>query len=130
MVVEVFNGVADGRVYSGGCVTTVDGDIGRPIEPRCPAKRGTDKEIAWNEENDRRVEQLRALQLTSARKKDAYIDIHVHAHRILIHRDRHNTELTHAHALPQRARAPADGRGTRPRTTTRWPTPRTHKSGH
>ena len=60
MSVEVFNGKADGRVYSGSCVTTVQGGVGEPIVPSCPATRGT-RDITWTGEDDKRVEQLRLM---------------------------------------------------------------------
>ena len=70
MQVEVFNGKPDGRVYSGSCVTTVQGGGGKPIVPACPGSRGS-KEITWTGEDDKRVEQLRLMwagQEVEARK--------------------------------------------------------------
>ena len=71
MVVEVFNGKADGRVFSGGCVTTVAGGTDRAIVPQCAAARGGEREIVWAGEDDARVEQLRAMwagQISEARR--------------------------------------------------------------
>ena len=71
MVVEVFNGKADGRVFSGGCVTTVAGGTDRAIVPQCAAARGGEREIVWAGEDDARVEQLREMwagQISEARR--------------------------------------------------------------
>ena len=56
MVVEVFSGRPDGRVFSGHCVTVVecgDGDTIRPINTR----KG--KDMNWGDEDDKRVTELR-----------------------------------------------------------------------
>ena len=56
MVVEVFSGRPDGRVFSGHCVTVVecgDGDTIRPINTR----KGED--MNWGDEDDKRVTELR-----------------------------------------------------------------------
>ena len=57
----MFNGVPDGRVYGGGCVTAVEGSPGDPIHPVCPASRASGQEIKWDEEDNIRVEQLRQV---------------------------------------------------------------------
>ena len=58
MTVEEFNGRRDGRVYSGHCVTVVEGDPGQVIAPRSTATRAG-KDLVWEEEDRVRVEQLR-----------------------------------------------------------------------
>ena len=58
MTVEEFNGRRDGRVYSGHCVTVVEGDQGQVIAPQSTATR-VGKELVWEEEDRVRVEQLR-----------------------------------------------------------------------
>ena len=61
MVVEVFNDRADGRVFSGACVTTVSGGPDTGIVPECPGARSGGKEVTWGHEDDLRVEQLRSM---------------------------------------------------------------------
>ena len=61
MVVEVFNERADGRVFSGACVTTVSGGPDTGIVPECPGARSEGKEITWGHKDDLRVEQLRSM---------------------------------------------------------------------
>jgi len=55
MVVEVFNGIPDGRVYSGHCVTVVEGGVGQSIKPSSTKK----EDLNWGQEDDWRVEELR-----------------------------------------------------------------------
>lgn len=54
--VEKWNGVFDGRVYSGSSVTSVLGEVGQLVEPMCH-KRGV--EMKWLEADNRKVEELR-----------------------------------------------------------------------
>ena len=61
MVVEVFNERADGRVFSGACVTSVGGGPDTGIVPECPGARSGGKEVTWGHEDDVRVEQLRSM---------------------------------------------------------------------
>ena len=56
MRVENWNGVFDGRVYSGSSVTSVLGGVGESVKPMCH-KRGP--EMKWVEADNRRVEELR-----------------------------------------------------------------------
>ena len=56
MRVEKWNGVFDGRVYSGSSVTSVLGGVGETVVPMCH-KRGP--EMKWVEADDRKVEELR-----------------------------------------------------------------------
>ena len=56
MRVEKWNGVFDGRVYSGSSVTSVLGDAGEPVKPMC-YKQGPD--MKWVEADNRKVEDLR-----------------------------------------------------------------------
>ena len=62
MVVEVFNDRADGRVFSGACVTSVSGGPDTGIVPECPGARTGGKEVTWGQEDDIRVEQLRSMR--------------------------------------------------------------------
>ena len=55
MRIERWNGSLDGRVYSGASVTSVLGPAGAAVRPAC-AKR----DFTWTEEDNRRVEELRA----------------------------------------------------------------------
>ena len=56
MRVEKWNGVFDGRVYSGSSVTSVLGETGEPVKPMC-YKQGPD--MKWVEADNRKVEDLR-----------------------------------------------------------------------
>ena len=56
MVVEVFSGRPDGRVFSGHCVTVVEGGVGDTIRP-INTRKGED--MKWGEEDDKRVIELR-----------------------------------------------------------------------
>ena len=56
MRVEKWNGIFDGRVYSGSSVTSVLGGVGEAVEPMCH-KRGPD--MKWVEADNRKVEELR-----------------------------------------------------------------------
>jgi len=56
MRVEKWNGVFDGRVYSGSSVTSVLGHTGEPVKPMC-YKQGPD--MKWVEADNRKVEDLR-----------------------------------------------------------------------
>ena len=56
MRVEKWNGVFDGRVYSGSSVTSVLGGVGEAVKPMCH-KRGP--EMKWVEADKRRIEELR-----------------------------------------------------------------------
>ena len=56
MRVEKWNGVFDGRVYSGSSVTSVLGGVGEAVKPMCH-KRGP--EMKWVEADDRKVEEVR-----------------------------------------------------------------------
>jgi len=56
MRVEKWNGVFDGRVYSGSSVTSVLGGVGEAVKPMCH-KRGL--EMKWVEADNRKIEELR-----------------------------------------------------------------------
>jgi len=56
MRVEKWNGVFDGRVYSGSSVTSVLGGVGEAVKPMCH-KKGP--EMKWVEADNRKIEELR-----------------------------------------------------------------------
>ena len=55
MVVEVYSGRPDGRVFSGHCVTVVEGGVGDTIRP-INTRKGED--MKGGEEDDKRVIEL------------------------------------------------------------------------
>ena len=71
MRVEKWNGVFDGRVYSGSSVTSVLGGVGEVVKPMCH-KRGL--EMKWVEADNRNVEELRRCLKPFSRTTNSMIN--------------------------------------------------------